>query len=58
MIGQIYDVIDVFQIEVSMFPQILLTIGQIVKKWQQFFAIFKITLPSFRNRSAPNFVSL
>jgi len=25
-----------FQIEVSMFPLILVTIGQIAKKWQQF----------------------
>jgi len=27
--------IDIFQIKVSMFPLILVTIGQIVKKWQQ-----------------------
>jgi len=26
-----------FQIEVPMFPKILVTIGQIVNKWQQFF---------------------
>jgi len=35
----ISDVIDMFQIEISMFSQILVTIGQIVKKWQHFFAI-------------------
>jgi len=35
----LYDDIDMFQIEVPMCPQILLTIGQIVKKWQQFFEI-------------------
>jgi len=35
----ISDVIDMFQIEVSMFPLILVTIGQIVNKWQQFFEI-------------------
>jgi len=35
----ISDFIDMFQIEVSMFPLILVTIGQIVKKWQQFFEI-------------------
>jgi len=29
----ISDVIDMFQIEVSMFPLILVTIGQILKKW-------------------------
>jgi len=28
-----------FQIEVPMSPLILVTIGQIVKKWQQFFEI-------------------
>jgi len=28
-----------FQIEVQMFPLILLTIGQILKKWQQLFEI-------------------
>jgi len=28
-----------FQSEVSMFPLILVTIGQIVKKWQHFFEI-------------------
>jgi len=33
------DVIDMFQIEVPMFPEMLVTIGQIVKKWQQFFEI-------------------
>jgi len=33
----ISDVIDMFQIEVPMFSLILVTIGQIVKKWQQFF---------------------
>jgi len=27
------------QIEVPMFPQILVTIGQILKKWQPFFEI-------------------
>jgi len=35
----ISNVIEVFQIEVPMFPLILVTIGQIVKKWQQFFEI-------------------
>jgi len=35
----ISDVIDMFQIEVPMFPQILVTIGRIVEKWQQFFEI-------------------
>jgi len=36
------------QIEVPMFPLILVTIGQILKRWQQFFktaAILKSTLP-------------
>jgi len=33
----ISNVIDMFQIEVSMFSQILVTIGKIVKKVQQFF---------------------
>jgi len=28
-----------FQIEVPMFSLILVTIGQVVKKWQQFFEI-------------------
>jgi len=32
----IYNVIDMFQIEVPMFSLILVTIGQILKKWQQF----------------------
>jgi len=32
----ISDVIDMFQIKVPMFQKILVTIGQIVKKWQQF----------------------
>jgi len=32
----ISDVIDLFQIEVIMLSQILVTIGQLVKKWQQF----------------------
>jgi len=38
---QIYisDVIDMFQIEVPIFPLILVTIGQVVKKGQQFFEI-------------------
>jgi len=31
----ISDVIDMFQIKVPMFSQILVTIGRIVKKWQQ-----------------------
>jgi len=35
----IFDVTDMFQIEVLMFPLILVTIGQIVKKWQQCFEI-------------------
>jgi len=35
----ISDDIDMFQIEVLMFPLILVTIGQILKKWQQFFQI-------------------
>jgi len=35
----ISDVIDLFQIEVPMFPLIVVTIGQIVKIWQQFFEI-------------------
>jgi len=35
----ISDVIDMFQIEVPLFSQILATIGQILKKWQQFFEI-------------------
>jgi len=35
----ISDVIDMFQIEVPMFSQILVKIGQIVKKWQQCFEI-------------------
>jgi len=33
----ISDVKGMFQIEVSMSPLILVTIGQIIKKWQQFF---------------------
>jgi len=48
----IFDVIDMFQIEVPMFPLISVTIGQIVKKWQQFSkskmavaAILRSTLP-------------
>jgi len=32
-------VIDMFQIEVLMFSQILVMIGQIIEKWQQFFKI-------------------
>jgi len=32
----ISDVIDMFQIEVPMFSQILVTIGQIIGHWQQF----------------------
>jgi len=35
----VFSQICMFQIEVSMFPQILVTIGQILKKWQQFFKI-------------------
>jgi len=35
----ISDVIDVFQIEVPMFPLMLVTMSQIVKKWQTFFEI-------------------
>jgi len=35
----ISDVIDMFQIEVPIFPLILVTIGQIEMKWQQFFEI-------------------
>jgi len=35
----ISDVIDMFEIEVPMFPLILVMIGKIVKKWQQFFEI-------------------
>jgi len=35
----ITDVIDMFQIEVPMFPLILVMIGQILKKRQQFFEI-------------------
>jgi len=35
----ISDVIDKFQFEVTMFALILVTIGRIVKKWQQFFEI-------------------
>jgi len=35
----ISDVIDIFQIEVPMFPLTLVIIGQAVKKWQQFFEI-------------------
>jgi len=37
----ISDVINMFQIEVPMFSLILVTIGQILKKWQQFFEIFE-----------------
>jgi len=33
---RISEVIDMFQIEVPMFPLILVTIGEKVKKWQQF----------------------
>jgi len=32
-------VIDMFHIEIPVFPLILMTIGQIVKKWQPFFEI-------------------
>jgi len=32
----ISDVIDMIRMEVPMLPLILVTIGQIVKKWQQF----------------------
>jgi len=35
----ISDVIDLFKIEVPIFPLILVTISQIVNKWQQFFEI-------------------
>jgi len=35
----ISDVIDMFKIEVPMFPLILVTIGQILKKWQQLIEI-------------------
>jgi len=35
----ISDVIDTFHIEVPMFPLSLVTIGQILKKWQQLFEI-------------------
>jgi len=35
----ISDVINMFQIEVPMFPLILVTMGQKLKKWQQFFEI-------------------
>jgi len=35
----ISDVIDMFQIEVPTFSLILVMIGQILKKWQQFFEI-------------------
>jgi len=35
----IFDVIDMFQIVVPIIPLILVTIGQIVKNWQQFFEI-------------------
>jgi len=35
----ISDVIDMIQIEVSMFSQIFVKIGQIVKNWQQIFEI-------------------
>jgi len=48
----IYDVIDIIQIEVPMFLQMLVTMSRILKKWQQFFemqyggtAILKSTLP-------------
>jgi len=34
-----FDVIYMLQIEVPMFPLILVTIGQILKKWQQLFEI-------------------
>jgi len=33
------DIINMFQIEVLIFPLILATMGQILKKWQQFFTI-------------------
>jgi len=33
----ISDVIDMFPIEVTIFSQILVTICQVVEKWQQFF---------------------
>jgi len=36
---RISDDIDMFQMEVAMFPLILVMIGQILKKWQQFFEI-------------------
>jgi len=35
----ISDVTDMLQIEISMFPLILVTIGQILQKGQQFFEI-------------------
>jgi len=35
----ISDVIDMFQIEVTMFSQILVTIDQVVQKWQHIFEI-------------------
>jgi len=35
----ISDAIDMFQIEVPMFLQVLVTMGQILKKWQQIFEI-------------------
>jgi len=35
----ISDIIDIIKIEVPMFSQLLVKIGQIVKKWQQFFEI-------------------
>jgi len=49
----ISDVIDMFQMKVPMFPLILVTMGQILNKWQQFFSkskmaaavILKSTLP-------------
>jgi len=36
-ISDIVDIINMLQIEVPMFSQILVTIGQIIKKWQKFF---------------------
>jgi len=32
----IFDVIDMFQMDIPMCPLILVTMGQILKKWQQF----------------------
>jgi len=34
-----YDVIDMFQLEVPIFPLMLVAIDQLVKTWQQFFEI-------------------